>query len=110
MLHLKEYLRVYLKVIEDVQEGAKRTHLTFYLMVQLSMNMTVRLRCPGWFIWRRTFEVYINGEVEVTIELRLKIHMVMHMLVQMNAQNHLIKFELEEALYVAYEGAPKISL
>ena len=34
----------------------------------------------------------------------------MHMLVQKNSQNHLIKCELEEALYVALEGAPKISL
>ena len=41
-----------------------------------------------------TFEVYTNGEVEVTIELHLKIHMVMHILVQMNAQNDSIKCEL----------------
>ena len=35
--------------------------------------------------------------------------MTMHMSVQENAQNHLIRCELEEALYVALEGAPNIS-
>ena len=57
-----------------------------------------------------TFEGWINSEVEVTIELHLKLHMVMNMLVQKNTQNDPIKCEIEEAPYVALEGAPKISL
>ena len=36
--------------------------------------------------------------------------MVMHMLVQKNAQNHLLKHELEGAHYITLEGTPKISL
>ena len=36
--------------------------------------------------------------------------MVMHMLLQKNAQNDSTKCELEEALYVARAGAPKVSL
>ena len=34
----------------------------------------------------------------------------MHMLVQKNAQNGSTNCELQETLYVALEGAPKISL
>ena len=37
-------------------------------------------------------------------------HMVVHLLVQKRAQNDSIKWELEEALYVPFEGASKISL
>ena len=36
--------------------------------------------------------------------------MKMQLLVKKSAQNDRIKGELEEALYVAFEGAPKISL
>ena len=46
----------------------------------------------------------------VTIELHLKIQMVVSLLVQKSSQNNSIKCILEEALYVALEGAPKISL
>ena len=42
--------------------------------------------------------------------MQLKMHMVMHSLVQKSARNDSIKRELEEALYVALEGVPKISL
>ena len=41
--------------------------------------------------------------------MHLKIHMVVHLLVPKSAQNNSIKGELEEALYVALEGAPKVS-
>ena len=37
-------------------------------------------------------------------------HIEVHLLVQKSSQNNSIKDELEEALYVAHEGAPKISL
>ena len=37
-------------------------------------------------------------------------HMVMLMLVQKNVPNDSIKYELEEAPYVALEGAPKVSI
>ena len=47
-------------------------------------------------------------KIEVTIELRLKMFMVVHCLVQKSTQNDSIKVELEETLYVALEGAPKI--
>ena len=57
-----------------------------------------------------TFEVEIKGALEITTELRLKIHMVVHLLVQKSSQNNSIKGEFEETLYVALEGAPKISL
>ena len=36
-------------------------------------------------------------------------HLVVHCLVQHSTQNDSIKGELEETLYVALEGAPKIS-
>ena len=42
--------------------------------------------------------------------LHLKMHMVVRLLVQKSANNNLIKGELEETLYVALEGATKISL
>ena len=48
------------------------------------------------------------GGVEVTMELHLRY--TLHMLVQKNTQNDSIKCELKEALYVALERAPKISL
>ena len=37
-------------------------------------------------------------------------HMMVHLLAQKSSQNNSIKGELEEALYFAIEGAPKISL
>ena len=37
-------------------------------------------------------------------------HMVVNLLAQMSSDKNLIKGGLEEALYVALEGAPKISL
>ena len=36
--------------------------------------------------------------------------MVVHLLAQKNSRNNLIKGELEEALYLVFEGALKISL
>ena len=55
-------------------------------------------------------KAHLHLRFKLTVKLHLKIHMVMHTLVQKNAQSHLIKCELEEALYVALESAPKISL
>ena len=57
-----------------------------------------------------TSEVEIEGELEVTIQLHLKMHMVVYLLVQKCSQNNWVKDELEEALHVALEGAPKILL
>ena len=37
-------------------------------------------------------------------------HMPLHVLAQKSSQNNSIKGEIEEALYVAIIGAPKISL
>ena len=56
------------------------------------------------------FEVEIKDALEFTIKLHLKIHMVVQLLVSKIARNNSIKGELQEALYVALEGAPKISL
>ena len=44
------------------------------------------------------------------MEFHLKMYMVLRLLVQKSSQNNPIKGELEKALYVALEGAPKISL
>ena len=57
-----------------------------------------------------TFEAEIKGELYVATEIYLKMHMVVHLLAQKSSQNNSIKGEHEEALYVALEGAPKISL
>ena len=40
----------------------------------------------------------------------MKMHMPLHVLAQKSSQNNSIKGEIEEALYVAIKGAPKISL
>ena len=56
-----------------------------------------------------TFQVEIKDALEVTIELHLKKHMVVRLLMQKCFQNISIKVELEEALYFAPEGAPKVS-
>ena len=56
------------------------------------------------------FEVQIKGALQVAIELHLKMHIVVHLLAQKSSQSNSIKGEHEEALYVALEGAPKISL
>ena len=56
------------------------------------------------------YEIEIKGALEVTVDLHLKMQMVVHLLVQKSAQNGSIKDELEEALYVALENTPKISL
>ena len=52
----------------------------------------------------------IKGTLEVTIELHLKIHMMVRLSVQKSSHNNSVKGILEEALYVALEGAPNISL
>ena len=57
-----------------------------------------------------TFEVEIKSVFEVTMEFHLKMYMVLRLLVQKSSQNNPIKGELEKTLYVALEGAPKISL
>ena len=41
--------------------------------------------------------------------MHLKIDMVVQLLVKKSAQNDSIKGELQEALYAALEGAPKIT-
>ena len=56
------------------------------------------------------FDAEIKGALLVPIELHLKMHMVVHLLAQKGSQSNSIKGELEEALYVAFEGVPKISL
>ena len=55
-------------------------------------------------------DIEIKDTLEVTTKLHLKIQMVMSFLVQKNPQNNSIKVILEEALYVALKGAPKIPL
>ena len=40
----------------------------------------------------------------------MKMHMALHLLAQKSSDNNSIKGKLEEALYVALEGAPKILL
>ena len=57
-----------------------------------------------------TFEVEIKSALEVTMEFHLKMYMVLRLLAQKSSQNNPIKGELEKTLYVALEGAPKISL
>ena len=82
--------------LDDLLDGAlKYEHVS-------AAEGTLADSCEG----TPAFEV----RVEVTIELHLKVQLVMHMLVQKNAQNDSIKCEIEEELYVALEGAPKISL
>ena len=91
----------------------KRIHLTFYLMAfALKQEHFSAVECApdGSPEVTPTIEIEIKGTVEVTIEMQLKMHMVMHLLVQKSARNDSIKRELEEALYVALEGVPKISL
>ena len=91
----------------------KSIHLTFYLMTfALKQEHFSAVECApdGSPEVTPTIEIEIKGTVEVTTEMQLKMHMVMHLLVQKSARNDSIKRELEEALYVALEGAPKISL
>ena len=57
-----------------------------------------------------TFEVEIKSRLEFTMELHLRMHILERLLMQKSPQNDSIKGELEEALNVALEGAPKISL
>ena len=93
--------------------GRLRVHLTFYLMtfaLKYEHVTAVEGAPDGSSENTPTFEVEIKGALEVTIELHLKMHKVVHLLVQKSSQNNSIKGELEEALYVALEGAPKISL
>ena len=59
----------------------KSMHLTFYLMVHLSMNMTVECAPDGTFEGTLTFEVEIKCVLDVTVELHLKMQMVVHLLV-----------------------------
>ena len=53
--------------------------------------------------------VETKGALAVTIQLHLNMNMVLLLLVQNSAYDS-IKGELEEALYIALEGGPKISL
>ena len=87
--------------------------LTFYLMtfaLKYEHISAVEGAPDGSSEGTPTFEVEIKGAFEVTIELHLKIHMVVYLLVQKSPRNNSIKGELEEALYVVLEVAPKISL
>ena len=56
-----------------------------------------------------TFEVEIKGAFEVTIEFHLKMHMVVHILVQKSSKQF-NKWWIKEALYIALDVTPKISL
>ena len=88
-------------------------HLAFYLMtftIKYEHLCAVEGAPDGSSEGTPTFAVEIKGAFEVTIELHLKIHMVVRLLVEKSSQNNSIKCILEEALYVAREGAPKISL
>ena len=70
------------------------------------MDISVQLRVllmVQTYIWRW-------NQGYTTTELHLKMHMEMHLLVKKSAQNVSIKGEREEALDIASEGAPKISL
>ena len=90
--------------------GRLRVHLTFCLItfaLKYEHVTAVEGAPDGSFENTPTFEVKIKGAREVT---RLKMDKVVHLLVQKSSQNNSIKGELEEALYVALEGAPKISL
>ena len=90
--------------------GRLRVHLTFCLItfaLKYEHVTAVEGAPDGSFENTPTFEVKIKGALEVT---RLKMDKVVHLLVQKSSQNNSIKGELEEALYVALEGAPKISL
>ena len=75
------------------------------------MNMSVQLR-ELLVVHLKDVEIKgeIKGALEVTVELHLKINMMVRLLVQKSSQNNLMKCKLEEALYVALEGARKISL
>ena len=88
-------------------------HLTFYLMTFTLKyeHVSAAEGAPdGSSEETPIFEVEIKGALEVTIEFHLKIYMVVRLLVQMSSQNNSIKGILEETLYVALEGAPKILL
>ena len=90
----------------------KRIHLTFYLMAFALKQKhfgAIEGAPDGSPEVTPTIEIEIKGIVEVITEMQLKMHMVMHLLVQKSARNDSIKRELEEALYVALESAPKIS-
>ena len=92
---------------ENIQEGDKKDALDVLLdnALKYEHSSAVEGALDDSSEGTPTFEVSINGEVEITIELHLKIQMVMNMLVQKNAQNDSIKCELEEALYFALEDA-----
>ena len=93
--------------------GRLRVHLTFCLItfaLKYEHVTAVEGAPDGSFENTPTFEVEIKRALEVTIELHLKMDKVVHLLVQKSSQNNSIKGELEETLYVALEGAPKISL
>ena len=87
-------------------------HLTFYL-ITLALKHELACAVEGALDSSPedtpTFEVEIKNTLEVKIKLHLKIHMVVHLLVQKSSRNNSIKGELEEALYVALDVAPKIS-
>ena len=52
----------------------------------------------------------IKGALEVTVELHFKIQMVVRLSVKKSSQKNSIKGILEEAIYIALEGVPNISL
>ena len=56
-----------------------------------------------------TFEVELKGVFEVAIELLWNMPMGMHLLLQQSSIKESIKGELEDAPYVAHEGASKTS-
>ena len=92
---------------------AKRTYLTFFLtgFALKYEHVSVVEGVPyGSSEATPTFEVEIKSRLEFTMELHLRMHILERLLMQKSPQNDSIKGELEEALNVALEGAPKISL
>ena len=55
-------------------------------------------------------KVHVHLRFKLTVTIVLHLRYTLHMLVPKNTENDSIKCELKEALYVAHEGAPKISL
>ena len=92
---------------------AKRMYLTFSLTAFALKyeHVSVVESVPyGSSEGAPTFEAEIKSRLDVTMELHLRMHILERLLMQKSPQNNSIKGEFEEALYVALEGAPKISL
>ena len=102
-------LEFFLNTIVDAKGSNKDNAINVWLALKYELVSAVEGAPDGSSQIIPTFEVEIKGALEITIELNLKKHMVVHLLVQKSSQNNSIKGEVEEALYGALEGAPKIS-